>query len=116
MDARQLWTAVLVATFSMLLTLPGSATTPDSTVSVFRSRCAACHGAQGEGNTPMARKQNIPPFASTAVRGLSSAEVEDFILFGGKERRASHTYFYKGITKDEGSKLAVYVKELGSGK
>jgi hypothetical protein len=64
----------------------------------------------------MARKENMPSFASKAVQDLSSAEVEDFILFGGKERRASHTYFYKGITRGAGSKLAVYVKELGSGK
>jgi hypothetical protein len=64
----------------------------------------------------MARKENIPPFSAPAVAGMTIAELEDVILFGGKERRASHTYFYKGITKDEGSKLAVLVKELGSGK
>jgi mono/diheme cytochrome c family protein len=116
MDLDQFTPFVLVATFSMLLAVQCLAATSDATAALYRSRCAACHGGKGESNTPMARKANIPSFASEAVRNLSGAEVEDFILFGGKERLASHTYFYKGISRNEGSQLAVYVKDLGSGK
>ena len=115
----EFWAAILAVTLVVLIASPGpkaDAATQDSAADLYRTRCSVCHGTNGDANTPMARKENIPAFTSPIVRNLSEAEVEDFILFGGKERLASHTYFYKGITREQGSKLAVFVRELASRK
>lgn len=117
--------AVLAAGLVMLLALPTLLwTTADSAYkqplvlteasSLYKSRCAACHGLDGLADTPAAKKQNIPSFASDAVRKLTTAEIQDEILNGGKDRRASHTFATKGLSASEGAKLAVYVKELGN--
>ena len=115
----EFWTALLAVTLIGLFALPSRtavAAANDSAAELYRIRCAVCHGGNGDANTPMARKENIPAFTSEAVRNLSTAEVEDFILFGGKERKASHTYFYKGVTREQGSQLAGFVKQLGNKK
>lgn len=106
--------AVLIVALTMLLLLSSLSWASDISAT-FGSKCAACHGADGKANTPMGLKQNIPSFASAKVQKSSQAEIEDFILNGGREKRPSHSFATK-ISKDDAGKLAAFVKELGKKK
>lgn len=107
--------AVILTAIAMLILLP-SVSWADDSATTFKTKCAACHGTDGLSNTPMGKKQNIPSFTSDKVQKSSTAEIEDFILNGGKEKKASHSFASKGISKDDGAKLAAYVKDLGKKK
>jgi len=104
--------AVVVAC-AMVLILPTTSAADDAST-LFKSKCAVCHGLTGRANTPMATKQNIPAFNSDRVKKQSPREIEDFILNGGKEKKSSHAWAHKGMSKEDGTKLAAYVKQLGT--
>lgn len=104
---------VLLFSLTMLVFL-SSFSWADEAAEIFKTKCAVCHGAAGRADTPMAKKQSIPPFASDRVKKQSNSEIEDFILNGGKEKKSSHAWAHKGMSKQDGTKLASYVKQLGS--
>jgi mono/diheme cytochrome c family protein len=113
MKASMLVLPVVVVACAMVLILPTPSSADDSST-LFKSKCAVCHGLTGRANTPMAIKQNIPSFNSDRVKKQSALDIEDFILNGGKEKKSSHAWAHKGMSKEEGTKLATYVKQLGS--
>lgn len=108
--------AVLAVGLVMLLALPNLSWAADDTASLYKTRCAACHGADGLAATPIAKKAPIRSFASEEVRNRTQAELEDAILNGGAQRRPSHAFVYRGMTKEEATRLAALVKELGAKK
>jgi hypothetical protein len=113
MKASVLVLPVVVVACAMVLILPTLSSAEDAST-LFKSKCAVCHGLTGRANTPMASKQVIPAFNSDRVKKQSALEIEDFILNGGKEKKSSHAWAHKGISKEDGTKLAAYVKQLGS--
>ena len=112
-DFRFSLAVVLIALF---IFLPAVAVAGDDAAILYKTKCAVCHGADGLATTPMGKKQSIPSFASDKVQKSSNADIQDFILNGGKEKKASHTFAGKGITPADATKLATYVKELGKKK
>jgi mono/diheme cytochrome c family protein len=106
---------IALLALTMFLVLPSVSWAEDASA-LYRNRCAVCHGMTGKGDTPMAKKQSIPAFAADRVQRQSQADIENFILNGGKEKKSSHAWAHKGISKEDGTKLAAYVKELGSKK
>ncbi len=114
-DSKLLLGIIFIALL-MLILLPSVSWAAQDSATTYQTKCAACHGADGLANTPMGKKQNIPSFASDKVQKSSTADLEDFILNGGKEKKASHSFAGKGISKEDGAKLAAYVKTLGKKK
>lgn len=112
-DFRFSLAVVLIALF---IFVPAVAVAGDDAAILYKTKCAVCHGADGLANTPMGKKQSIPSFASDKVQKSSNAQIQDFILNGGKERKASHAFSGKGISTDDATKLATYIKELGKKK
>jgi cytochrome c6 len=81
----------------------------DNAATIFTSKCAMCHGADGQGKTPMGTKFNIKNLASPEVQKASVAELTQTITKGKNKMPA-----YEGkLTKDEIAQLATYVKGLG---
>lgn len=85
----------------------------DNSMALYKSKCAACHGTDGNGDTPIAKKQNIKSFKDPAVQKMSAAELEAMIGNGGPKALATHQYAKKGLTADQVKALAAYVKQLG---
>ena len=50
--------------------------------SVFKSKCAACHGADGSGNTPAGKSMKIRDFHSAEVQKQTDAELTEIITTG----------------------------------
>jgi mono/diheme cytochrome c family protein len=84
-----------VATISMLA-IPALA---QDGATLFKTKCAMCHGDQGQGKPPMA----------PAIAG--SAKVVDVLTKGG-EPKAPHIKPMSTVTADQAAALAAYVKGL----
>lgn len=77
--------------------------------SVFKSKCAACHGPDGSGNTPAGKSMKIRDFHSADVQKQTDAELTEIITTGKSPMPG-----YKGkITDDQIKQLVGYVRELG---
>ncbi len=50
---------------------------------VYKSKCAMCHGADGNGDTQMGRKLALRPLSAPAVQKKSDADITKLIA-GGK--------------------------------
>ncbi len=69
--------------------------------SIYKSKCAGCHGAQGEGKAG-------PKLAGTS---LSDDEIVKALTTGGLAK-APHTKPFKGANSDNAKQVAAYVKSL----
>ena len=69
--------------------------------SIFKSKCAGCHGAQGQGKTG-------PKLAGTS---LSEDEIVKVLTAGGLSK-APHSKPFKGANEANAKLVAAYVKTL----
>jgi len=81
--------------------------------SLFRAKCAVCHGADGSGNTAMGKQMQPPDLRSEEVQKQTDAQLIDATTNGkGKKMPA-----YKGkLTDDQIKQLVAYIRELGKRK
>ncbi len=89
----------IIAALVAVLAVPTLAAGPADT---FQSKCAACHGKDGKGTSPMAQKLGVKDLTVTK---LSAAEIEKVISNG----RGKMTPFKGKISDAEISALAKYV-------
>jgi mono/diheme cytochrome c family protein len=87
---------IAIASITLLATLPALA---QDGATLFKSKCAMCHGDQGQGKPPMAPK----------IAG--SAKVVDVLTKGG-EPKAPHIKPLSTVTADQAAALAEFVKNL----
>ncbi len=91
-----------------------SAVAQDSPMTLYKQKCAACHGVDGNGDTPIAKKQNIKSFKDPSIQKMSAADLEAMIGNGGPKALPTHQFSKKGLTPEQVKGLAGYVKQLGS--
>ena len=85
---------------TLLLLALGTAWAKDG-AAVYKSKCAGCHGAQGQGKTG-------PKLAGTS---LSEDDIVNVLTKGGQPK-APHTKPYKGVDEQTAKQVAAYVKTL----
>jgi cytochrome c6 len=103
---------VLFLAASLLILIP-SARAADDPAAVFKAKCAACHAADGSGNSATGKALATPDLRSDEVQKQTDAQLIDSITNGkGKKMPA-----YKGkLTDDQIKQLVGYVRELGKKK
>jgi mono/diheme cytochrome c family protein len=69
---------------------------------LYKSKCAMCHGAAGEGK--------IGP--SLQKTTLSSAQIADVLTKGAAGKKAPHSKPISGLTADQATAVATYVASL----
>lgn len=69
--------------------------------SIYKTKCAGCHGAQGEGKI-------APKLAGTS---LSEEDIVNLLTKGGQPK-APHTKAFRGANKKNAERVAAYVKTL----
>ena len=90
------------------LTLGAAGARADDVAALYKSKCAACHGADGKGDTPAGKKLGIKDFHSPDVAKMSDAELFE-ITKKGKDKMPG----YDGkITDDQIKELVQYVRSL----
>jgi mono/diheme cytochrome c family protein len=76
---------------------------------LFKTKCAACHGPDGKGESAMAKKLGVRNLGSAEVQGQSDAQITD-IITKGKNKMPS---FDGKLTKEQIGQLVAYIREFG---
>ncbi|HUK26031.1 MAG TPA: cytochrome c [Terriglobales bacterium] len=74
----------------------------------YKSKCAMCHGADGKGDTPMAKRLGVRSFSSPEVQKESDAELIQ-ITTDGKNKMPGYG---KSLKETEIKGLVAYIREL----
>jgi cytochrome c oxidase cbb3-type subunit 3 len=101
---------VLGVVLAGLITLCASPSPAQSAgESLFKTKCAACHGPDGKGEVPMGKKLGARNLSSTEVQGQSDAQLTDVVTKGKNKMPA-----YDGkLTKEQIGELIGFIRELG---
>jgi mono/diheme cytochrome c family protein len=109
---RHDWIRVLVAgvvLVGFVAFCSGSSRAQNGGESVFKTKCAACHGPDGKGEVPMGKKLGARNLGSADVQGQSDAQLIEVVTKGKNKMPA-----YDGkLTKEQIGQLVVYIRELG---
>lgn len=87
--------------------LPAMAT-GQTGASLYRTKCASCHGAKGEGRAAI-KNSNL---LTAEAKQRSDAELAEAIAKGGKKQSSAHAYERKGVSAEQVKLLVQYVREL----
>lgn len=79
-----------------------------SGASIFKSKCAECHGADGGADTAMGRSLKMRDLRSPDVQKRTDADLTDIITNG----MATMPPFKKQLTKDQIQQLIAYLREI----
>lgn len=92
----------------VLILMVAGPTRAQDGAALFKTKCAACHGADGAGKAAMKGTNLLSPEA----KQRSDAELEDAILKGGKTGKASHVFEKRGVTAAQAKGLVAHIREL----
>ena len=99
------FTALLIACLFLVGT---SARAADDAAALYKAKCAACHGADGSGNTAMGKAFKLRDLGSNEVQAQTDAQLIA-ITSDGKNKMPA----YKGKLTDEQIKGIVgYIRTL----
>jgi mono/diheme cytochrome c family protein len=72
---------------------------------LYKTKCAGCHGAKGEGK---------PAMKAPALKGsaLSADQIEQVLVQGAAGKKAPHAKAISGLTAEQARAIADYVKTL----
>ena len=82
-----------------LITFATVAAPAQEAATLFKTKCAGCHGAEGQGKPPMAPK-------------IAGSDKTVAVLTKGGEAKAPHIKPMAAITAAQAAELATYVKAL----
>jgi mono/diheme cytochrome c family protein len=80
----------------------------EDTADLYKTKCQACHGPDGKGDTPAGKKLGARDFHSPEVTKLSDTELLD-ITKKGKDKMPGYD---KKLTDDQIKELVKYVRSL----
>ena len=71
-------------------------------VTIYKAKCAVCHGAEGQGKV------------GPAIKGTSKTrdEIVAFLTTGDEAKKAPHKKPIGGLSAEDATKVAEYVKSL----
>jgi mono/diheme cytochrome c family protein len=91
---------VVSAGFPVVLLADGAA--------VYKAKCAACHGADGSGNTTVGKNLKVRPFSSPEVQKCPEAELTKVITDGKGKMPA----YGKKLTAEEIHSLVAVIRAM----
>jgi mono/diheme cytochrome c family protein len=98
---------IVVIAFALFLILPSLSWAADDGATIYKSKCAACHGAELGGKAAA----KIPSLVSDDAKKQSDADLTEAIANGGKEKKASHAYATKGMTPHQIKMVVSYIRD-----
>ncbi len=103
---RVLATVFISASVLMGLSLPSIAA--DAAADLYKSKCAACHGVDGSGETPAGKKLEVRDLRSADVQKQSDAELNAMIANGKKKMPA----YSDKLSAQQIQDLVKYIRNL----
>ncbi len=99
---------LIIGLMGAVLLLGLSAWGQETGESLYKAKCAVCHGPNGTGKTPMGEKLKVPDMHSPEVQKMSDAELRTIIVKGKNKMLAYETK----LSKEQIDKLMVYIRDL----
>jgi mono/diheme cytochrome c family protein len=101
--------AIVVVTMAIAGSMPLAA---QDGATLFKTKCAMCHGADGKGETPIGKKMNIRDLGSAEVQKQTDAELTTIISKGKNKMPA----FEGKLTAEQVGQMVAYIRGLGKKK
>jgi mono/diheme cytochrome c family protein len=92
---------------ALFFILPKLSWAADDGATVFKAKCAMCHGADLAGKPAT----KIPSLVSDEAKKSSDADMTDMIASGGKDKKTMHAFANKGVTPDQIKMLTAYIRD-----
>jgi cytochrome c6 len=96
------------AAIGLVLFFCSPASAQETGESLFKAKCAMCHGADGTGQTAMGKALKIPDLHSEVVQKRSDAELTEIISKGKNKMPA----YDAKLSKEQISKLVGCIRDL----
>ena len=93
----------------ILLACLGTPLLAQDAASTYKTKCAACHGADGKGVTPVGQKIGVRDFASPEVQKQSDDELAG-IINDGKNKMPSYK---KSLKPEQVKDLITVIRSFG---
>jgi cytochrome c6 len=81
----------------------------EDAAALYKTKCAACHGADGKGETPIGKTNKIRDLGSAEVQAQSDADLTTLIANGKGKMPA----YGKSLKPDQVKDLVAYIRTLG---
>ena len=101
---RSLSLALLLFVCAMMLFAPCVSVAAEDGATLYKSKCAGCHGADAAGKPP-----KIPALKG---KSLSEEQISDVLQKGAADKKAPHNAAFKNINEEQAKAIAAYVKSL----
>jgi len=113
--ARVVVGAFAIPLVALLILIPGSRQTQGAQASgkaTYSSKCAACHGADGSGNTATGKALKLRDLRSADVQKMSDADLANIISKGKGKMSA----YQASLGSDKIGQVVTYLRELAHSK
>ena len=107
MKTTKLVILIVMIAVALFLIVPNLSWAADDGAAIYKTKCAACHGADLAGK-PAAK---IPSLVSDDVKKASDADLTDAIANGGKDKKAMHAFANKGVIPDQVKMVISYIRD-----
>ena len=101
-------TAIALAILIFLGQLANSVRAQDSGAALYKAKCAACHGADGKGETAMGKANKLRDLGSPDVQKLSDEDLSGIITSGKNKMPA----YGKSLKPEQVKDLVSFVRSL----
>lgn len=98
---------MVVAILVAVVFLGPVAKADDSGGSIYKAKCATCHGPDGKGETATGKAMKVMDLASDEVQKLSDADLTAAITNGKGKMPA-----YKTLTPEQVKSLVAYIRSV----
>jgi mono/diheme cytochrome c family protein len=92
----------------LLAVSAGSSKAQSAADTLYKAKCAMCHGPDGKGETPAGKSLKVVSFATPEVAKMSDEELETVITKGKNKMPA----FDGKLKKEQIEQLVSYIREL----
>jgi mono/diheme cytochrome c family protein len=92
----------------LLAICAGSSKAQSAAETLYKAKCAMCHGPDGKGETPAGKSMKAVSFAAPEVAKMSDEELEAVITKGKNKMPA----FEGKLKKEQIVELVAYIREL----
>jgi mono/diheme cytochrome c family protein len=107
MKARRMQVLAMVTVISLGFVLSLSAQAQSASQTLYKSKCAGCHGPDGTGSAT-GKTMGAHDFSTAEVQGMSDAELST-IITNGKNKMPTYG---KSLKADDISGLVAYIRTL----
>jgi cytochrome c6 len=108
---RRNWTTKVISGIGLLVVatmLSLAAKADEKSAALYKQKCAACHGADGKGETATGKTMKVKDLASEEVRKMSDEELSEAI----SKAKGKMPAFGKSMKPDEIKAMVAYLRSM----